>query len=84
MKSLLPGDHLDNAARPILATRGLIGEFMTSEHASLDALLLEAARGSVEASREFRQQLLRHIKIEERLLLPMAEQKRGGEPLPLD
>jgi Hemerythrin HHE cation binding domain len=83
MKSLLPSDHLDNARRPILATRGLIGEFMTSEHASLDALLLEAARGSVEAFREFRQQLLRHIKIEERLLLPMAEQKRGGESLPL-
>jgi hemerythrin-like domain-containing protein len=84
MKSLFPNDHLDNAARPILATRGLLSEFMTSEHASLDRLLLEAVRGSVEASREFCQQLLTHIKIEERLLLPMAEQKRGGDPLPLD
>ena len=56
---------------------------MTSEHASLDRLLAEAERGSVEADREFRQRLLRHIRIEERLLLPMAERKRGGEPLPL-
>jgi hypothetical protein len=56
---------------------------MVFEHASLDALLAKAARGSVEAYREFRQRLLRHIRIEERLLLPMAEQKRGGEPLPL-
>lgn len=56
---------------------------MASEHASLDGLLAEAVRGSVEAYREFRQHLLRHVRIEERLLLPMAERKRGSEPLPV-
>lgn len=55
---------------------------MASEHGLFDKLLARAARGSVDAYLEFRQRLLRHIRIEERLLLPMAEKKRGGEPLP--
>ena len=83
MKSSAPGDHLENAARHDVPARGPIAELMASEHASLDRLLAEAVRGSVEAYREFRQRLLRHIRIEERLLLPMAERKRGSEPLPL-
>jgi hypothetical protein len=45
---------------------------MASEHTSLEGLLAEAERGSVEAYQEFRQRLLRHIRIEERLLLPMS------------
>lgn len=83
MKSSAPGDHLENAARHRVPARGPIAELMAYEHASLDGLLAEAVRGSVEAYREFRQRLLRHIRIEERLLLPMAERKRGSEPLPL-
>jgi hypothetical protein len=83
MKSSAPGDHLENAARHDVPARGPIAELMASEHASLDRLLAEAVRGSVEAYREFRQRLLRHIRIEERLLLPMAERKRGSEPLTL-
>jgi hypothetical protein len=56
---------------------------MASEHALLDMQIAQAARGDLEAYREFRLRLLRHIRIEERLLLPMAERKRGSEPLPL-
>jgi hypothetical protein len=83
MKSSLFSDDSDNAARPDIPARGPIGEFMVSEHALLDTLLAQAVRGSVEAYQGFRQRLLRHIRIEERLLLPTAEQKRSGEPLPL-
>jgi hypothetical protein len=83
MKSSVPDNNPDDATRPNVPTRGPIGEFMASQHALLDSLLAQAARGNVEAYREFRQRLLRHIRIEERLLLPMAERKRGGELLPL-
>ncbi len=43
-----------------------------------------AGRGSAvdqAAYESFRESLLRHIRIEERILLPMAQRKRGGEPL---
>ena len=56
---------------------------MTAEHARLDELLKSAARESgatrSEAYRRFRELLLRHIRIEERILFPMAERK-GGAP----
>lgn len=62
-------------------------QFMTAEHARLDELLAQAAgrRGAFdkEAYQRFREGLLRHIRIEERILLPMAERKRGGAALPL-
>lgn len=74
------GDGCDKRAGSA-AGRGPIAALMVSEHGLIDRLLAEAARGSVEAYREFRQRLLRHIRIEERLLLPMAARKRGGEPL---
>jgi hypothetical protein len=64
--------------------RGDLYALMTDEHAQLDVLLAKAAGedGAVdsEAYQCFRGRLLRHIRIEERILLPMAARKRG-EPL---
>lgn len=55
---------------------------MAAEHSLLDELLTTAAGhcGVVDpgAYQLFRQRLLRHIRIEERILLPMAQRKRGG------
>ncbi len=66
--------------------RGDLYAFMAAEHAHLDELLRNAAgEGRAidrEAYQRFRERLLRHIRIEERILLPMAERKRG-EALPL-
>ena len=67
---------------------GPIEAFLTADHAELDALLNEAdARdGSPvrpEPFERFRQRLLKHIGMEEKVLLRFARERRGGEPLPL-
>jgi hypothetical protein len=60
---------------------------MTAEHAMLDKLLAKAEGldGAIDADAydRFRRALLRHIKIEEKVLLPMAECRRGSETLPV-
>jgi hemerythrin HHE cation binding domain-containing protein len=67
------------------AHRGKLYRFMEAEHRLLDELLAQAAGlgGAIDqaAYETFRECLLRHIRIEERILLPMAQHKRGGEPL---
>jgi hypothetical protein len=66
---------------------GPIEEFLTEDHQRLDALLAKAERpdGSIDAAAyaEFRQGLLRHISMEEKVLLRYAQQKRGSERLPI-
>jgi hypothetical protein len=66
---------------------GPIEDFMTADHRRLDALLAKAERsdGSIDASAyaEFRQGLLCHISMEEKVLLPYARQKRAGDRLPI-
>lgn len=66
---------------------GPIENFLTADHARIDALLGRAERpdGTIDAEvyAEFRQGLLRHIAMEEKILLPYARSKRGGEPLPV-
>jgi hypothetical protein len=66
---------------------GPIETFLTTDHAKIDALLAKAERGDgkidPEAYAEFRQALLRHIAMEEKVLLPYARERRGGEPLPI-
>ena len=65
---------------------GPIEEFLTADHARIDALLARAeASGSINPViyAEFRQALLRHIAMEEKILLAYARSKRGGEPLPI-
>ena len=66
---------------------GPIETFLTADHARLDSLLAVAVRpdGTVDAQAyaAFRQGLLRHIAMEEKVLLPYAKAKRGGEALPV-
>ena len=68
-------------------TVGPIEHFMTEDHARIDRLLTASLRddGSIapDAYAQFRRDLLRHIAMEEKVLLRYAKQKRGGEPLPL-
>lgn len=65
---------------------GPVFQLLARDHARLDALLGEAARepGAVEraAFDSFREGLLRHIALEEKLLIPALTAARGGEPLP--
>ena len=63
---------------------GPIQSFMTDDHERLDALLRasERADGSIDEAPyvEFREGLLRHIGMEEKVLLPFCRDRRG-EPL---
>jgi hypothetical protein len=60
---------------------------MAAEHARLDELLAQttARSAAIDAGtyQEFRKRLLRHIGIEEKILWPAVQRRRGGEPLPL-
>ena len=66
---------------------GPIERFLTADHARLDALLARAYPGDgtldLEAFAEFRRGLLRHIAMEEKVLLRFAREQRGGQPLPV-
>lgn len=66
---------------------GLIYRLLAEDHRRLDDLL---ARTTVRpdtldlgAYREFRAGLLRHIGMEEKILIPWAQRARGGRPLPI-
>lgn len=63
----------------------MIGEHLTGDHARLEALLAAAAaepsRVDLATYGEFRRGLLRHIAIEEKLLLPAAQEASGGAPV---
>jgi hypothetical protein len=64
---------------------GDIYRFLADDHARLDALLQRAAADptaiDLSAYAEFRAGLLKHIGMEEKILLPAAQRRRGGEPL---
>lgn len=64
---------------------GALQRLLTDDHARLDALLARAAQqpGVIERAPydEFRAGILKHIGIEEKILLPTAKRLRGGEPL---
>lgn len=66
---------------------GLLYRCMADDHARLASLLEEAvARPDVidrAAYAQFRAGLLRHIGMEEKILFPEAQRRRGGEPLPI-
>ena len=58
----------------------MIRRFLEEDHQRLDHLLHLAATDAA-AYEQFRAGLLRHIGMEEKLLLPLAKRLRGGEPL---
>ena len=66
---------------------GPLTEFLVEDHRRLDGLLQAAVAhpGRVDdrAYTQFRAGLLRHIGMEEKILLPAVQRRRGGEPLPL-
>ena len=76
----------DTILQPTSQGRGDVCALMAAEHAHLDELLGKAAgtNGAIDTGsyQRFREGLLRHIRIEERILLPLAERKRG-RALPL-
>jgi hypothetical protein len=61
--------------------------YFTNDHRRLEAMLDRATAipgtYDMKAYEEFRSGLLKHIKMEETLLLPFAQKARGGEPLPI-
>lgn len=65
---------------------GPIFQLLAEDHERLDALLTRALAGpggvDLAAYGAFREGLLRHIALEEKILLPAAREARGGEPLP--
>jgi hypothetical protein len=65
---------------------GPIYRFLADDHARLEGLLRKATAvaGAIDAGAyaEFRIGLLKHIAMEEKILLAAAQQARGGEPLP--
>lgn len=65
---------------------GTIHQFLTADHARLDALLARSTAADaldLVAYDQFRAGLLRHIAMEEKLLFAEARVRRGGEPLPI-
>lgn len=66
---------------------GVLTEFLVEDHRRLDGLFQAAGArpGSIDdrAYAQFRAGLLRHIGMEEKILLPAAQRQRGGEPLPI-
>lgn len=68
-------------------TMGPVARFLTDDHERLDALLhravAEPGASGEAAYAEFRAGLLKHIGMEEKILLPAAQRARGGEPLPI-
>jgi len=72
----------------ILNTEGeTIRSFLERDHQRLDQLLTRASGDldniDMEAFGEFRRGLLKHVGMEEKILLPAIQQLRGGEPLPI-
>jgi hypothetical protein len=68
-------------------TSSNLTEFMEADHKRLDDLL-DAAFADPEhidhaSYDQFRAGLLKHIGMEEKILLPLAQKLRGGEPLPM-
>lgn len=66
---------------------GKIYRYLADDHRRLDALLERAMSDpeNIDASAyaQFRSGLLKHIGMEEKVLLPSAQKLRGGEPLPV-
>ena len=66
---------------------GKIHDYLAADHERLDALLERAISDpeniDAAAYAQFRAGLLKHIAMEEKVLLPAAQKARGGDPLPI-
>ena len=66
---------------------GKIYRYLADDHERLDALLERAVSDpeniDMSAYSQFRSGLLKHISMEEKILLPAVRRIRGGEPLPV-
>lgn len=66
---------------------GIIHRYLADDHDRLDALLERAISDpeniDISAYAQFRSGLLKHIGMEEKILLPAAQRIRSGEPLPV-
>ena len=95
VRRLLHPTAISEVVREIRARRGVVEpppepgpivQALEADHVLLDALLSGAVVGPAEIDRrafdDFREGLLRHIAIEEKILLPAAREARGGKPIP--
>ena len=66
---------------------GPLYQFFANDHNRLEALLNQAAANpkkiELSAYEEFRKGLLKHIGMEEKILLPAAQRLRGGKAFPI-
>jgi hypothetical protein len=66
---------------------GSVARFLIDDHARLEDLLRRASADPRAIDRtayaRFRAGLLKHIAMEEKILLPAARRARGGQPLPI-
>ncbi len=66
---------------------GAVHDSLSRDHERLDALLRQSDADPATIDREafaaFRTGLMRHIAMEEKVLLPEARRLRGGDPLPI-
>jgi len=73
--------------QPEEENRGMLTEFFLEDHRRLDGLFQATVvhPGTINdcAYAQFRAGLLRHIGMEEKILLPAAQRQRRGEPLPI-
>lgn len=64
-----------------------IYDYFEKDHRRIETILEEACKDmdniDEELYHQFRTGLLKHIKMEERVLFPAAQEANGGEPLPL-
>ncbi len=74
-----PSDQAASSLGPVAA-------YLVADHARLEALLIRAVARPTEVDQvayaEFRRGLLRHIGMEEKILLPAAARSCGGTPVP--
>ncbi len=76
-----------NAADALSKDPGPLSRFFADDHRRIEALLDRATVGpgpiDPVSFEEFRAGLLRHIGMEEKILLPAVQRARGGAPLPV-
>jgi len=76
-----------NAGDALSKDMGPLSRFFADDHRRIEALLDRATAGpgpiDPGSFEEFRAGLLRHIGMEEKVLLPAVQRARGGTPLPI-